>query len=151
MKLSVVFDHYLTRILTRIRKERMSLQVQRYKQTLAPSLLVVNSLACFTASRGHMPTNHVRLVPWHFKLYGMIFLAMFRQHICFAFHKNVNNTVILFWHLFEQFFASILRFSLHKLIEIVGYNAVSCACTPFFCTTGYPSTAFFCAVIDANS
>ena len=43
----------------------MNLCVQRYKQMLVSSLLIMNSLACLAALWGQVPTNHVRLVSWH--------------------------------------------------------------------------------------
>ena len=66
------------------------------------------------------------------------------------FHKNVDDTVILFWYLFEQFFTSILWFSLHEFIKIIRNNTVYCARIPFSCAAGYPSTAFFFTVVSTN-
>ena len=69
---SIAIEHYLTKIHTWRRKERMSLHVQKYKQILTPLLLVVNSLTCLArlarlkVPRGHMPTNYIRLVPWYY-------------------------------------------------------------------------------------
>ena len=63
---SIAIKHYLTKIHIQKRKKRKSLCVRRYKQMLASSLLVVNSLACLAAPWGHIPTNHVRLVSWHY-------------------------------------------------------------------------------------
>ena len=32
---------------------------------------------------------------------------MLQKHISVMFHENVNNAVILLWHLFQEFFLSI--------------------------------------------
>ena len=68
---SIAIEHYLTKIYTRRKEERISLCAQRYKQILASSLFVVNSLARLArleALQDHVPTNYVRLVPWHYSL-----------------------------------------------------------------------------------
>ena len=80
----------------------------------------------------------------------MVLILVLWKYISVMFHENLNNTVVLFWHFFEQFFADVLRFSLYEFIKIVEYDAVSCARTPFSCAIGYLGTAFFCAVIGAN-
>ena len=58
--------------------------------------------------------------------------------------------MILLWHFFEQFFLSILRFSLHEFIKIIENNAVYYARTSFSHAAGYPGTAFLFTVVDTN-